>query len=71
LRGFSKEWDPFIAGVVAREKLPDWDRLWDDCCQEEIIRGRNVDEDEEEENLTLTCKRGGRGKNKPNSRSHK
>jgi hypothetical protein len=27
LRGFPKEWDPFISGVVARENLPDWDRL--------------------------------------------
>ena len=33
LRGFPKEWDPFISGVVAMEKLPDWDRLWNDCCQ--------------------------------------
>jgi hypothetical protein len=30
LRGFPKEWDPFISGVVAGEKLPDWDRLWSD-----------------------------------------
>jgi hypothetical protein len=61
LRGFPKEWDPFISGVVAREKLPDWDRLWNDCCQEEIRRSRDVD-DNEEENLALTSKRGGRGR---------
>jgi hypothetical protein len=42
--------------------LPDWDRLWNDCCQEEIRRGRDVDEDEEEENLALTSKKGTRGK---------
>jgi hypothetical protein len=62
LRGFPKEWDSFIAGVVARENLPDWERLWNDCCQEEIRRGRNVNEEEEEENLALTSKRGGRGR---------
>jgi hypothetical protein len=51
-----------ISGVVARENLPDWDRLWNDCCQEEIRRGRNVDEDEEEENLALTSKKEARGR---------
>jgi hypothetical protein len=61
LRGFPKEWDPFISGVVVREKLPDWDRLWNDCCQEEIKRSIDVD-DNEEENLALTSKRGGRGR---------
>ena len=24
LNGFSKPWDIFVKGVVAREKLPDW-----------------------------------------------
>jgi hypothetical protein len=36
LNGFSKSWDVFVRGVVAREKLPDWQRLWDDFVQEEI-----------------------------------
>ena len=30
LNGFSKPWDTFVKGVVARERLPDWKRLWDD-----------------------------------------
>ena len=30
LNGFSKPWGTFVKGVVAREKLPDWQRLWDD-----------------------------------------
>jgi hypothetical protein len=60
LRGFPKEWDTFISGIVAREKLPDWDRLWNDCCQEEIRRSRDVDDNEKEENLALSSKRGGR-----------
>ena len=30
LNGFSKPWDAFVKGVVAREKLPDCQRLWDD-----------------------------------------
>jgi hypothetical protein len=62
LRGFPKEWDHYISGIVARENLLDWNRLWNDCCQEEIKRGRDVDEDEEEENLDLTSKKGTRGR---------
>jgi len=30
LKGFTEEWKPFIKGIIAKEKLPDWDRLWDD-----------------------------------------
>jgi hypothetical protein len=30
LNGFTKQWDVFVQGVVAREKLPNWERLWDD-----------------------------------------
>jgi hypothetical protein len=33
LNGFSKSWDVFVRGVVAQEKLPDWQRLWDDFCR--------------------------------------
>ena len=40
LNGFSKPWDTFVKGVVAREKLPDCQRLWDDFVQEEICRGQ-------------------------------
>jgi hypothetical protein len=30
LNGFSKPWAPFIKGIEAREKLPKFDRLWDE-----------------------------------------
>jgi hypothetical protein len=30
LNGFTKQWAVFVRGVVAREKLPHWERLWDD-----------------------------------------
>ena len=35
LNGFSKPSDTFVKGVVARKKLLDWQRLWDDFVQEE------------------------------------
>ena len=30
LNGFSKPWDTFFKGVVARKNFLDWHRLWDD-----------------------------------------
>ena len=35
LSGFPKKWDGFIDGIVTREHLPDWRRMWDDFNQEE------------------------------------
>jgi hypothetical protein len=35
LNGFTKSWEPFIMGIYARELLLKWERLWDDCIQEE------------------------------------
>jgi hypothetical protein len=36
LHSFTKQWGPFIQGIVARERLPTWERMWDDFAQEEI-----------------------------------
>lgn len=30
LNGFSKPWDTFVCGIIARENPPNWERLWDD-----------------------------------------
>jgi hypothetical protein len=35
LNGLPKSWEPFIKGVCARENLLDWQRLWDECIEEE------------------------------------
>ena len=35
LNGFSKSWESFVWGIVARENMPSWERLWDDFVQEE------------------------------------
>jgi hypothetical protein len=35
LNGLPKAWEPFVKGVYAWEHLLDWQRLWDDCIQEE------------------------------------
>ena len=40
LHGFFKPWETFVKGVSARDKLPDWKRLWDDFVQEETRMGQ-------------------------------
>jgi hypothetical protein len=35
LNRVSKQWVVFVEGIVARENLPKWERLWDDFVQEE------------------------------------
>ena len=39
LNGFSKSWESFVWGIVARENMPSWERLWDDFVQEELRVG--------------------------------
>ena len=34
LIGFSKSWESFVRGIVARENMPNWERPWDDFVQE-------------------------------------
>ena len=34
--GFLKSWEVFVEGTIACENLPDWNRLWSDCVQNEI-----------------------------------
>jgi hypothetical protein len=35
LNNFTKPRGPFVRGIVAREVMPTWERLWDDFVQEE------------------------------------
>lgn len=36
LKGFTPERKSFIKGIIARDQLLDWNRLWDDFIQEEL-----------------------------------
>jgi hypothetical protein len=36
MNSFTKPWGPFVWGIVAREVMPTWERMWDDFVQEEI-----------------------------------
>jgi hypothetical protein len=35
LNNFTKPWGRFVHGIVSREIMPTWERLWDDFVQEE------------------------------------
>jgi hypothetical protein len=61
LNGFTKQWEVFFRGVVAQEKLPDWERLWDDFTQEELrldATQASQPKSEEEKNVSLHGKKG-------------
>jgi hypothetical protein len=36
MNSFTKPWGPFVWGIVVREVMPTWERMWDDFFQEEI-----------------------------------
>ena len=68
LNGLTEQWDILVRGVVAQEKLPDWERLWDDFTQEELQVGNSHASQpkiEDEENLSLAGKGKFRGKKGP------
>ena len=70
LKGRTKQRVTFVTGILAREKLPDQARLWDDFTQKEIweesiTRGQRKGGDEENLALVGQAKKG-KGKAKQN-----
>jgi hypothetical protein len=70
----------FVEGIVVREKLPNFERLWDDFVQEETRRGYlhgSSFTGHEEENVALVAnnkkkfKKGPKGGNKPKGEGKK
>jgi len=39
LNGFSKPWEMFVRGIVAKEHVPTWEGLWDEFLQEDLRFG--------------------------------
>ena len=64
LNGIIKSWEPFVKGVCAQKKLPNWERLWDDYIQEEAWdESKACRQGDEEENLALVSQaKKGKGK---------
>ena len=73
--GFSKPWDTFVKGVVATEKLPDWQRLWDDFVHETRMgqgssSSSSAPQIVDEEALALTWKSKGKEKRKKDGKKN-
>jgi hypothetical protein len=63
LNGFSKPWEPFVKGICARENLPTFERLWDNCIQEETQEESKASRQEGDKNLALVSQtKKGKGK---------
>jgi hypothetical protein len=57
LNGFPKSWEPFVKGIFTREKLLDWQKLWDDCIQEETQEeSKSIKQGSSDENFALVSK---------------
>jgi hypothetical protein len=39
LNVFSKPWEIFVRGILVREHIPSWEKLWDDFVQQELRGG--------------------------------
>eukprot|EP00253_Pinus_taeda_P023988 PITA_23988 len=63
LNGLPKTSDNFVDGIVARENLPNWERLWDDFIQNEIKNNHlgAAKQVEEDDNVALLA-RGKKGR---------
>ena len=58
LNGIPRTWDSFIQGICARKKLFKFNRLWEECSQEEAqITAREEKMGSEDQALTLQSKR--------------
>jgi hypothetical protein len=72
LNGFLASWEPFVKGICTWENLLDFERLWDDCIQEETWMESKLDKRDGEENLALfgqSNKGKGKGPNKGKGKS--
>jgi hypothetical protein len=80
LNGVTKQWAIFVEGIIAREKLPGWECLWDDFVQKETQIGYvhgSSSTGHEEENVALATtskkkfKKGPKGGQKPKGEGKK
>ena len=70
IQGLPKAWETFVDGIITRERLPNWERLWNDCVQNEIQKGYSMAvTDDKEENVAVVAK-GKKGKPKKGASSN-
>jgi hypothetical protein len=60
LNRFPSSWDPFLQGICARSKFPNFDKLWTGCTQEEsrlISKSQNTNDEENQALVSHVKKR--------------
>jgi hypothetical protein len=65
LNPLQRHWEPFIQSISGRADLPEFDRLWTDCTQEEAtLIARGVQDSHHDDNQALASheKRGRRNR---------
>jgi hypothetical protein len=65
LNALPRYWEPFLQSISGRADLPEFDRLWTDCTQEEtelIVRGVQDSHNDENQALSSHTKRGRRNR---------
>jgi hypothetical protein len=65
LNALPRHWEPFLQSISGREDLPEFDRLWTDCTQEEtrlIARGMQDSHHDDNQSLTSHANRGRRNR---------
>ena len=61
LNGLPRTWDSFIQGIYSRKKLVNFNRLWEECSQEEArIAAQEEKMGSEDQALTVHSKKGRR-----------
>lgn len=53
LNGFPTSWEPFAKVICARENIPNFERLYDDCIQEETWMESKANKNGGDKNLDL------------------
>ena len=73
LNGLPRSWDSFIQGICARKKLVKFNRLWEECSQEEArIAAQEENMGSEDQALTVHSKKTKRISHHPRGKnSHK
>ena len=70
LNGLPRSWDSFIQGICARKKLVKFNRLWEECSQEEAqIEAREEKMGSEDQALTVHSKKTRRSSHHPRGKS--
>ena len=68
LNGLPRSWESFIQGVCSRRKMPEFNKLWEDCIPEEpriVVRDEKLGRSKDQALFVCTKKGKGRSNHSP------